>query len=661
MRSSILLTTISVLLASCSPEPTAVVAVPGGGGQGQSAPSEFTVKANAEFAPELPMQDQADFEAARKGLVASEDVVLIKDSAGRVVWDSAAYAFEQGDAPASVNPSLWRQAKLNSIHGLFEVVDGVYQVRGYDLSNMSLIRGETGWIVVDPLTSEETASAALALARKHLGDDPVVAVVLTHSHIDHFGGVRAVVSRADSESGKVRIIAPQGFLEEATSENILAGLAMGRRATFMYGMNIERSIHGHVDSGLGKAPARGTFAILPPTELVDRTPQEMIIDGVRFVFQYAPESEAPAELAFYLPDHKALCGAEIVSRNMHNLYTLRGAKVRDALKWSGYIHEVLELFPDVDVLFASHHWPTWGKAQVVDYLEKQRDTYKFIHDQTLRLASRGFTSQEIAELLILPTSLRSSFGNRGYYGTTKHNAKAVYQNYFGWYDANPANLDPLPPTEAAVKYVEFMGGAEQLLAKARQSVDQGEYRWAATVLNHLVFAEPDLFEAKTLLAEVYDQLGYRAESGPWRDVYLSAGYELRHGPTGSAIDPIAAVALLSEMPLHHLFEAMATRVLPEKAEGTELKINFVFTDRGESFVLTVKNSVLNYRRAEPAGDADVTFRVTHELWLQLATGQAGIKDLVFSDDVSIEGSRLKLVSFFGLLDDPDGAFAIVTP
>jgi alkyl sulfatase BDS1-like metallo-beta-lactamase superfamily hydrolase len=656
MKKLLCLIACALFVPACSREDVA-----GPGSQGQTAASAETARANREAADDLPLGDRDDFDAAEQGRIGGAESVSVRTSDGRTIWDTGAYAFETGEAPASVHPSLWRQAQLNNRHGLFEVADGIYQVRGYDLSNMSLIRGKTGWIVVDPLTSEETAAAALSLAREHLGDDPVVAVILTHSHIDHFGGIRAVAPPEDVAAEKIRIIAPKGFVEEATSENVLAGLAMGRRAAFMYGMQLERGPLGHVDSGLGKAPARGTFSILPPTEIVDRTPQNKEIDGVRFVFQYAPESEAPAELTFYLPDHKAFCGAEVVSRNMHNLYTLRGAKVRDALKWSGYIHQAIHLFGDTEVVFASHHWPTWGNEQVIDYLKKQRDTYKFIHDQTLRLANAGYTPMEIAEQLELPESLRRSFPNRGYYGTLRHNSKAVYQWYFGWYDGNPAHLDPLPPEESAKKYVELMGGAAAVLEKARASFAAAEYRWTATILDHLVFAEPDHREARELLAQTYDQLGYQAESAPWRDVYLTGAYELRRGAEGSAVDPKAAVALLREMPLERLFDAMATRVNAEKAEGTELTINFVFTDLDESYVLTIENAVLTYRHAPPDPQADATFKVTRDLWLELSTGQAGLRDLIFSDDVEVEGSRLNLLSFFSLMDRPSGAFNIVTP
>jgi alkyl sulfatase BDS1-like metallo-beta-lactamase superfamily hydrolase len=653
---------VLVLAAGCreAPAPPGGETAPDPHGFTAAAPS--TREANATAARELPLSDPRDFEDARRGLVASDPEVVVRDAQGRVVWDTSAYGFVAGDAPETVNPSLWRQARLNGIHGLFEVTDGVYQVRGYDLSNLTLVRGRTGWIAIDPLTSRETAAAALALARRALGEIRVVAVVFTHSHVDHFGGVLGIVPEDPAARAALRVVAPRGFLEEATSENVLAGIAMGRRAAFMYGFPLPRGARGHVDSGLGKAPARGSVGILAPTELVDHTPQEIELDGVRFVFQYAPETEAPAELTFYLPDAKALCGAEIVSHTLHNLYTLRGAKVRDALRWSAAIDEALGRFGDAEVLFASHHWPTWGNARVTEHLAKQRDVYRFLHDQTLRLANAGATPEEIAETLELPAALRTFLANRDYYGTVRHDAKAVYQLYFGWYDGNPAHLDPLPPAEAAARTIEWMGGADEVLRRAHASLEAGDVRWTAMVLNQLVFAEPERADARELLARAYDQLGYRAESAPWRDAYLTGAFELRHGaPQSPAVDLAGALDLLRQTPVESFFASMATRVDAAAAEGKTLTLNFVLTDRGESHVLRLENSVLHHRRGPSDPAADATVRLTHEFLLRLVTRQAGLRETIFSDDLAVDGSRLALLSFFSLLDQPDGRFPIVTP
>jgi alkyl sulfatase BDS1-like metallo-beta-lactamase superfamily hydrolase len=459
----------------------------------------------------------------------------------------------------------------------------------------------------------------------------------------------------------IPIIAPQHFMEEATSENVLAGIAMGRRAAFMYGLPLPRNAEGKVDTGLGKAPAKGTTGIRAPTVLVDRTPQEMEIDGVKFVFQYTPESEAPAELTFYLPEKKAWCGAEIVSHTMHNLYTLRGAKVRNAAKWAGYIDDATRRFADMEVVFASHHWPVWGNARAIDYLEAQRDTYRYIHDQTLRLANEGYTPREIAEQLELPSTLRNRFANRGYYGTIRHNAKAVYQAYFGWYDGNPANLDPLPPVDESRKYVEAMGGAAEVLKKGQAAVDAGDYRWAATLLNHLVFAEPDNAQAKALLASAYDQLGFRAESGPWRDFYLTGAYELRNGVSMTAIDPKKSVGLLLATPVDRFLDSMAVRLNGPEADGKRMTFNFIFDDVGETHVIELSNAVLHHRRAEAVPGADATVRLTRDLLVQLGIGEAGLKDLVMSDELKVEGSRLKLLSFLSMIGKPNGLFPIVTP
>jgi alkyl sulfatase BDS1-like metallo-beta-lactamase superfamily hydrolase len=418
-----------------------------------------------------------------------------------------------------------------------------------------------------------------------------------------------------------------------------------------------------VDTGLGKETnaATGTVSIREPTVIVDRTPQEMELDGVKFVFQYTPDSEAPAELAFYLPELRAWCGAEIVSHTLHNLLTLRGAKVRNAARWSGYIDDAVRRFGDLEVVFASHHWPVWGNARAIDYLKAQRDTYRYIHDQTLRLANEGHTAQEIAEQIELPSTLRHRFSNRGYYGTVRHDAKAVYQMYFGWYDGNPASLDPLPPADAAKKYVEAMGGAAQALAKGKAALDAGDYRWAAMLLNHLVFAEPSNTAAKEALASAYDQLGYRAESGPWRDIYLTAAFELRNDVRGSAFDPKRAGGLLRNTPVERFLDSLSVRLNGPEADGKVMTFNFVFDDVNETHVVELENAVMHHRRADPVPNADATVHLTRELLVRVSIGEAGLEDVVMSDDLRVEGSRLKLLSFLSLLDEPDLEFPVVTP
>ena len=628
--------------------------------QGHTAPTKKTILTNTQAHEYLPVEDLQDFKNARRGWIASESDLKILRADGIPAWDQTAYRFVEGEAPPSVNSSLWRQTKLNNIHGLFEVAKGIYQIRGYDLANLTIIEGKTGWIVVDTLTCEETAAAAMAFARTHLTPKPVAAIIFTHSHIDHFGGAAAILSVNDTVEKTARIIAPQGFMEESISESVLAGGAMRRRSQYMYGKWLSRSIRGHVDTGLGKEPAIGKIGILTPTDLVTHTPQEMDIDGIRFVFQNAPESEATSELTFYLPDFKAYCGGEIVSHNLHNVYTLRGTKARDALKWSRYIDEALTLFGEAEVYFGTHHWPVWGNRHVVDFLKVQRDTYKYIHDQTLRMANDGMTPKEIAEEIRLPDSLRRTFANRDYYGTLRHNVKAVYAFYFGWYDANPANLNPLPPEEAGARYVEFMGGAGNLLRQAQASFDAGDYRWVSEVLNHLVFADPENVQARELLASAYDQLGYQSESGPWRDVYLTAALELRNGvPKTPAL--VNADELVRQMPIASFFDVMAVRLNGPEAQGKDLTINFIFTDRGESYVLRLENAVLHHYRKNPDENANATLKLTHDLYVRIFTRRTTMMEAAASGELQIDGSADDLVRFFSLLTTPNGMFPIVTP
>lgn len=651
------------LLTGCNPAAT----TPDSHGQKVSA---YTTAANQQLQQQLPLADQQDFNDARRGLIASQQPLRVsaERNPDQSVWDMTQYAFIQGEAPDSVNPSLWRQAKLNNIHGLFEVTPGIYQLRGFDLANMTLIKGDSGWIVIDPLTSRETAANAFRFAMQQLQPrypqlTGISAVLFTHPHLDHFGGALGIISQQEIDQRHIPVIAPQGFMEEATSENIIAGNAMSRRAMFMYGKNLPRDIWGHVGSGLGKSPAFGEFSILQPNQLVDHTLQEMTIDGVDFRFQYTPESEAPAEFTFYLPQYRAFCGAEVMSRHMHNLYTPRGAKVRDAMKWSAYIEEARRLFADADIYFGSHHWPIWGQENIQTFLKQQRDTYKFIHDQTVRRMNQGMTAGEIAEDLTMPASLATVFSSRGYYGTLKHNARAVYQAYMGWYDGNPAHLDPLPDTARAAGYVDLAGGADALYSKASAAFADGRYRWSAELLNHLVFAQPDNGKARELLARNYDQLGYQAESGPWRDIYLTGAMELRDGKPDSGINLATMKEIFLQTPVSNFFDTLSVRLKAEDAADKDWRIAIRFTDLQQNYLLWIENAVLHYRplagNETPATDA--TLNLTHPLFVSMLTGEAGIKDTLFSDNLSVDGSTLDLIRFFSLFEQPDPAFAIVLP
>ncbi len=475
-----------------------------GGTASEAQPA--TQRANADMASTLNLADQRDFENASRGLIAKPSGQVL-GADGQVLVDFAGFDFLQGDAPATVNPSLWRHALLNKQAGLYKVMDGIYQLRGFDISNMTLIEGKTGWIVVDPLTAREVSTVAIAFAREHLGNKPVSAIIYTHSHVDHFGGVLGVLSKEEAAARKVPIIAPEGFMEEATSENVMVGIAMGRRSGFQFGKNLERSPIGFVDAGLGKNVAYGSFGVIAPNDHITQPTEERIVDGLRLVFHNVPNTEAPAELSFNLPDMKAYCGAEILAQTMHNLLPIRGAKVRDSLSWSRYLDEAVEQNADTEVYFGSHNWPVWGPENVAEFISKQRDMYRYIHDQTVRLMNAGYTPNEIANRVKLPKSLATYFGVRGYYGDIRHNVKAVYQFYLGNYDGNPARLDALPPADVAKRYVALMGGADQAIATAQKSFDEGDYRWAAELLNHVVFADGGNAGAKTLLARSYEQMG----------------------------------------------------------------------------------------------------------------------------------------------------------
>jgi len=627
----------------------------------KSAASAFTIASNRQFADELDLDHQQDFEDARRGMVAAAPNESVTAASGVQVWDGAAYDFIQGDAPDTVNPSLWRQAKLNNIRGLFKVEEGIYQLRGFDLANTTLIKSENGWILVDPLTTKETTKSAMAFAEQHLGEINLTGVIFTHSHVDHFGGVLELINSQQAAANNVPIIAPVGFMAEATSENIIAGRAMTRRGTYMYGDMLERSATGHVDAGLGKQVIFGSISILQPTVVINQPEQKLVVDGIEFDFYNMPGSEAPAELTFYLPQWNAFCGAEILSHVMHNILTLRGAKVRDALLWSDYIGQSIDRLDNVETFFNSHHWPTWGHDRIITQMQQQQDMYKFIHDQTVRLANIGYTPKEIAEKLRLPKSLAGNFHLRGYYGTLSHNSKAVYQHYFGWYEGNPAQLNPLPPVEASLRYVEFMGGADAILKKAEVYLDKGEYRWVGEVLNHVVFAEPGNMPARNMLAEAYRQMGYQAESGPWRDIYLSGAKELSEGTADENLSVFLAQDFMLQVPMIEIMKALSVTLDADKAEGERLKINILFTELEQNFVLSIRNSVMHYRELPADPSADASIAISGNLFFQIMMKQVGITDLLTSEELEVEGSVLKLIKFFSLLGESNDNFNIVTP
>ena len=627
----------------------------------KSAASAFTIASNRQFADELDLDHQQDFEDARRGMVAAAPNESVTAASGVQVWDGAAYDFIQGDAPDTVNPSLWRQAKLNNIRGLFKVEEGIYQLRGFDLANSTLIKSENGWILVDPLTTKETTKSAMAFAEQHLGEINLTGVIFTHSHVDHFGGVLELINSQQAAANNVPIIAPVGFMAEATSENIIAGRAMTRRGTYMFGDMLERSATGHVDAGLGKQVIFGSISILQPTVVINQPEQTLVVDGVEFDFYNMPGSEAPAELTFFLPQWNAFCGAEILSHVMHNILTLRGAKVRDALLWSDYIGQSIDRLDNVETFFNSHHWPTWGHERIITQMQQQQDMYKFIHDQTVRLANIGYTPKEIAEKLTLPKSLAGNFHLRGYYGTLSHNSKAVYQHYCGWYEGNPAQLNPLPPVESSLRYVEFMGGADAVLEKAAVYLGKGEYRWVGEVLNHVVFADPDNMPARNMLAEAYRQMGYQAESGPWRDIYLSGAKELSEGTRDENLSVFLARDFMLQVPMIEFMKALSVTLDADKAEDERLKINILFTELEQNFVLSIRNSVMHYRELPTDPGADASIAISGSLFFQIMMKQVGITDLLTSEELEVEGSVLKLIKFFSLLGEPNDNFNIVTP
>ncbi|MEI0685960.1 alkyl sulfatase dimerization domain-containing protein [Brachyspira pilosicoli] len=543
--------------------------------------TEYTKKENEKIKNYLPFNDNTDFENAKRGFIETSD--------GNVSFPF----ISNQSAPDTVNPSLWRQAQLNNISGLFEVTPDIYQVRGFDLANITFVRGNTGWIIIDVLTTKESASKAIELFRKHKGNDPITGIIFTHSHIDHFGGIKGIIENAD-----IPIVAPDGFFEEAVSENLLAGNAMSRRSSYMYGGLLPKDEKGTVDAGLGKVVANGTPGIIKPTKLISKDYESYTIDGIEFQFLMAENTEAPAEFMIYIPKYKAASSAEVMNHTLHNLSTLRGAKTRDSLIWSKAIEKSKEFLKDrTDVLFGSHHWPIWEQKNIDDFITKHGDLYKYIHDQTLRLANMGYTPIEIAEKIQIPDSLAKEFYNRGYYGSVNHDVKAVYDFYFGaWWDGNPANLYKLPPEEAAKRYVEFMGGEDNILKMAKKYYDNGDYRWVVEVLNHVIFANPNNTKARRLSADAMEQLGYISESAVWRAYLLTGAYELRNDIDNNMKAPqTVSLDMINALSAENMFEYISVALNPDKIKDKNISILLNISDDDE-YLLQIENSVLKYKK-----------------------------------------------------------------
>ena len=623
----------------------------------ENKPPTATIEAaHREHLNALPFGDARDFADADRGFIAKQDPCVITAADGRVVWDNDVYAFLTGDAPTSVHPSLWRQSTLVAKQGLYEVVPGIYQIRGFDLSNMTVIEGDTGIIVIDPLVSTEVAAAALALYRQHRGDRAVRAVIYTHSHVDHFGGVLGVTSQEDVDAGRVVVIAPEGFTEHAVQENVYAGTAMARRAGYMYGAALDRGPQGQVGCGLGQTPSTGEVAIIVPTLDIRETGEKHTVDGVEIEFQMAPGTEAPAEMHFYFPRFRALCMAENATHNLHNLLTLRGALVRDPHGWAGYLTEAIDTFADrADVVFASHHWPTWGKEQIVEFLSLQRDLYAYLHDQTLRQLNQGYTGIEIAETFAMPPALERAWHAHGYYGSVSHNVKAVYQRYMGWFDGNPARLWPHPPEAIGPRYVAAMGGLDRVVELAKAAFDEGDFRWAATLLDHAVFTDENHGAARQLYADTLEQLAYGSETATWRNFFLAGATELRDGNFGTPTQA-ASPSMMGQLTPEQMFDVLAISVNGPRAWDLDLAIDVTFGGQ-DNYRLTLRNGVLVYRKV-PADEATAHATLRLDSKLRLISLLGGDVD---SPGLQITGDAAALESLTSVLDRPDPAFNIVTP
>lgn len=622
-----------------------------------NAPTPHIETVNTQLTGSLPFEDTADFDDADRGFLGALEPCVIKAADGRVVWDNDSYAFLSGQAPASVHPSLWRQSQLAAKQGLYEVVEGVYQVRGLDLSNISFIESDTGVIVIDPLISTETAAAALALYRQHRGDRAVRAVIYTHSHVDHFGGVLGVTTQAEVDAGQVAVLAPEGFIGHAVQENIYAGTAMTRRASYMYGALLDRGPRGQVGCGLGQNTSTGEIAVIVPTLDITTTGEVHTIDGIRIEFQMAPGTEAPAEMHFYFPRFRALCMAENATHNLHNLLTLRGALVRDPRAWSGYLTEAIDSFADrTDVAFASHHWPTWGQERIVEFLGLQRDLYSYLHDQTLRQLNQGYTGIEIAENFAMPPALERAWHTHGYYGSVSHNVKAVYQRYMGWFDGNPGRLWQHPPEAAAQRYVAAIGGIDRVVDLAREAFESGDYRWAATLLDHAIFTDENHAGARQLYADTLEQLGYGAECATWRNFFLSGATELRDGNFGTPVTTTSAT-MLGQITPEQMFDIFAISINGPRAWDLDLALDVTFADLAANYRLTLRNGVL-VQRKRPADPSTADATVTLAAKMRLMAAAAG--DFA-SPGLEVTGDASALQALLGVLDRPDPKFNIITP
>lgn len=643
---------------------TSLISLPVLAQEGAKDATAQTKSANDALYGQLPFTDKTDFMNAHKGFIAPLPSELIKGKQGNVVWDPQQYAFiKEGEkAPDTVNPSLWRQSQLINIGGLFQVTDGVYQIRNLDLSNMTIMEGKEGITVIDPLVSAETAKVGMDLYYKNRGKRPVVAVIYTHSHVDHYGGVRGVIDDADVKSGKVKVYAPAGFMKEAVSENIMAGNAMSRRASYMYGNLLKPDAKGQIGAGLGTTTSAGTVTLIEPTNYITHTGQKEVIDGLTYDFMMAPGSEAPSEMLWYVEEKGMIEAAEDVTHTLHNTYSLRGAKIRDPLAWSKYINDVIGRWGGkANIIIAQHHWPTWGNENVVKLMKSQRDMYRYINDQTLRMANQGLTRDEIAANFKLPSGLEKSWASRGYYGSVSHDVKATYVFYLGWFNGNPATLNELPPVDAAKKYVDYMGGADAIMQKAKTDYAQGNYRWVAQVTNNIVFADPSNKEARNLEADALEQMGYQAESGPWRNFYLTGAQELRNGVVKGATPNTASPDTVKAMSPEMFFDYLAVHINGEKAANAQAVFNVDLGADGGKYKLELENGVLNHSADAQASNADASITLNRATLNKIILKEESLKQAEEKGDVQISGNHAKLDEFLGYLDSFDFWFNMVTP